>query len=89
MHVMLLHLRDRHRHTTQNYESVVHNYLVWCIIFLVSIKLRLYPTAEQEQGLLNHCNHARFMYNLGLEQRKMFTKRDRERGVKVNKPLTW
>ena len=49
----------------------------------VSIKQRLYPTPEQELLLRVHCGHARFVYNLALAQRKMLTRRDRERGVRV------
>jgi putative transposase len=29
----------------------------------------MYPTAAQEAVLRAHCGHARFLYNLGLEQR--------------------
>ena len=32
-------------------------------------RYRLYPSDEQEQGLLGHCAHARFVWNLGHEQR--------------------
>src|ERR1039457_6932853 len=32
-------------------------------------RYRLYPDAEQEQILLGHCGHARFVWNLGQEQR--------------------
>lgn len=31
-------------------------------------RFRLYPTAEQELGLLMHCPHARYVWNLGVEQ---------------------
>jgi putative transposase len=31
-------------------------------------RFRLYPTAEQEAGLLDHCGHARYVWNLALEQ---------------------
>lgn len=33
------------------------------------MRFRLYPTAEQEAVLREHCAHARFVYNLGHEQR--------------------
>jgi putative transposase len=32
-------------------------------------RYRLTPTPEQEQSLLGHCAHARYVWNLGLEQR--------------------
>ena len=40
-------------------------------------RYRLYPTPEQEVLLLEACGHARFVWNLGLEQRLMWR---RERG---------
>ena len=33
------------------------------------MRYRLYPTRAQEQVLREHCAHARFVWNLGLEQR--------------------
>ena len=50
----------------------------------MSIKQRLYPEPQQEHDLLAHCGHARFIYNLGLAQRKALTRSYRRRGVKVN-----
>ena len=35
-------------------------------------RFRLYPTPEQEVILRQHCAHARFVYNLGQEQRLMY-----------------
>lgn len=35
-------------------------------------RYRLYPTAEQEKALLGHCEHARFVWNLGQEQRSAY-----------------
>jgi putative transposase len=35
----------------------------------MSHRYRLYPTVAQEAVLRGHCGHARFIYNLGLEQR--------------------
>lgn len=35
-------------------------------------RYRLIPTAAQEAALLGHCAHARFVWNLGLEQRLMW-----------------
>jgi putative transposase len=32
------------------------------------VRYRLYPTPEQEEGLLGHCAHARFVWNLAVEQ---------------------
>jgi transposase len=41
------------------------------------MRFRLYPTAHQETLLLGQCGHARYVWNLGLEQRLMWR---RERG---------
>ncbi|MCG7467168.1 transposase [Corynebacterium sp. ACRPE] len=49
----------------------------------MSIKQRLYPKPHQEHGLVVHCGQARFVYNLGLSQRKALTRNYRQRGVKV------
>lgn len=35
-------------------------------------RYRLYPSAEQAECLLEHCAHARFVYNIGHEQRSMY-----------------
>jgi transposase len=35
-------------------------------------RYRLYPNAAQETALLEACGHARFVWNLGLEQRSMW-----------------
>lgn len=40
----------------------------------MSIRQRLYPTPEVEQILRRHCDDARFVYNLGLEQRNLWQK---------------
>ncbi|WP_028931666.1 helix-turn-helix domain-containing protein, partial [Pseudonocardia asaccharolytica] len=32
------------------------------------MRFRRYPTPEQEAGLLGHCGHARFVWNLAVEQ---------------------
>jgi putative transposase len=39
---------------------------------LCVMRFRLYPSAAQEVLLLGHCGHARFVWNLGLEQRLMW-----------------
>lgn len=36
------------------------------------VKYRLYPTPAQEAQLLEHCAHARFVWNLALEQRNLY-----------------
>jgi putative transposase len=36
---------------------------------VMSHRYRMYPTAAQEIVLRGHCAHARFVYNLGMEQR--------------------
>lgn len=38
----------------------------------MAVKVRLYPSAEQEPALVEHCAHARFVYNIGLEQRSLW-----------------
>ena len=40
----------------------------------VSIRQRLYPTEDQAAQLYRHCSDARFIYNLGLEQRNLWRK---------------
>lgn len=40
----------------------------------MTVKLRLYPTEEQEAVMNMHCSHARFVWNLGLEQRNYWRK---------------
>ncbi|MFD7159489.1 RNA-guided endonuclease InsQ/TnpB family protein [Kribbella sp. NPDC059898] len=37
-------------------------------------RFRLYPTAEQRVSLLQHCEHARYVWNLALEQWSMWTR---------------
>jgi len=39
---------------------------------LTCMRFRLYPTAAQEVLLLEQCAHARYVWNLGLEQRLMW-----------------
>ncbi len=31
-------------------------------------RFRMYPTQEQEQQMLQHCEHARYVWNLAVEQ---------------------
>lgn len=51
----------------------------------VSLKQRAYPElGAQTDTLLTHISHARFVYNIGLEQRKMLDKVTRNRGVKLS-----
>lgn len=38
-------------------------------------RFRLYPTNEQEKALLAHCAHARFVWNLAVEQQNMYSRR--------------
>lgn len=38
----------------------------------MSIKLRMYPTPEQVSGMVMHCSHARYLYNIALEQRNLW-----------------
>ena len=48
----------------------------------MSVRQRLYPGPGQEEILSRHCSDARFVYNLGLEQRNLWR---RDRTAKV----TW
>lgn len=45
----------------------------------MSIRQRLYPTAEQSAGMVEHCQQARFVYNIGLEQRSMWRRSKHDR----------
>lgn len=49
----------------------------------MSIKQRAYPDSEHVAALVTHCGHARFLYNLGLNQRMMLTRTAHQRGVRV------
>ncbi|NYH91547.1 RNA-guided endonuclease InsQ/TnpB family protein [Actinopolymorpha rutila] len=46
----------------------------------MSIRQRLYPEPGQVVGLVEHCHHARFVYNIGLEQRAMWRRDKHVRG---------
>ncbi len=37
-------------------------------------RFRLYPTAEQAAGMESHCGHARFVWNLAVEQQSWYRK---------------
>jgi len=51
----------------------------------MSIKQRAYPEpGAQTDALLMHFNHARYVYNIGLEQRNLNDKTQRSRGIRVN-----
>lgn len=47
----------------------------------VSIRQRLYPDTVQVAGLVEHCHHARFVFNIGLEQRAMWRRDRHNRGT--------
>lgn len=49
----------------------------------MSARQRLYPTREQLTLMLMHCAHARFVYNLGLQQRSMWTRDKRHFAQKI------
>ena len=57
------------------------------IIDHVSIKQRAYPTPEQVPALDTHFSHARFVYNIGVDQWKMRDRASRERGVKLSSAI--
>jgi len=42
----------------------------------MSIRQRLYPTVEQSAGLVMHCYHSRFVYNLAVEQHRIWLSRN-------------
>lgn len=52
----------------------------------MSIRQRLYPDHGQEPWLVEHCHHVRFVFNIGLEQRKMWTRDRHDRGEGVSAP---
>ena len=48
----------------------------------MSIRQRLYPDpGHQVAGLVEHCHHARFVFNIGLEQRAMWRRDKHNRGT--------
>ncbi|WP_020576421.1 RNA-guided endonuclease InsQ/TnpB family protein [Actinopolymorpha alba] len=47
----------------------------------MSIRQRLYPDPGQLAGLVEHCHHARFVFNIGLEQRSMWRRWKHDRGT--------
>jgi hypothetical protein len=47
----------------------------------VSIRQRLYPHPGQLAGVVEHCHHARFVFNIGLEQRAMWRRDKHNRGT--------
>ena len=49
----------------------------------VSIRQRVYPNLDNNTILLMYCSNARFVYNLGLEQRNLWRK---DRTAKINYP---
>ncbi len=52
--------------------------------FVVSILQCLKPTAVQAAGMLEHCQDARFVWNIGLEQRSMWSQTRRFYAQKIN-----
>jgi putative transposase len=47
----------------------------------MSVRQRLYPVPAEVAGLVEHCHHARFVFNIGLEQRSMWCRDKHNRGV--------
>jgi putative transposase len=47
----------------------------------MSIKQRLYPEPSQVVGMVEHGHHARFVFNIGLEQRAMWRRDKHNRGT--------
>ncbi len=47
----------------------------------MSIRQRLYPKLDNNEILVMHCSNARFVYNLGLEQRNLWCK---DRTARIN-----
>ncbi len=46
----------------------------------MSIKQRLYPVPAESARMVEHCHHARFVFNIGLEQRAMWSGDKHNRG---------
>lgn len=51
---------------------------------VMSIVQRMYPEGAQFDAFVMHCDHARFVYNLGLEQRSWWTQSRRHFRQKIN-----
>ena len=55
-----------------DHEAVRHGCLPGLSVVVGTVecvsRFRLYPTPAQEAGLLEHCGHARFVWNLAAEQ---------------------
>lgn len=49
----------------------------------MSLKQRMKPTASQEPLLMMHVSHARFVYNIALEQRSLWTQAKRHFAQKI------
>jgi putative transposase len=47
----------------------------------MSIRQRLYPVPAEVAGMVEHCHHARFVFNIGLEQRAMWRRDRHNRGT--------
>lgn len=47
----------------------------------MAIKQRLHPSPDQVRVMVEHCHHARFVFNLGLEQRSMWRRSKHGRGT--------
>lgn len=56
---------------------------------MLGIKQRLFPDSIQAAGLVEHCHHARFVYNIGLEQRSMWRRDKHQRGSRSAPPITY
>lgn len=55
----------------------------------MSIRQRLSPEPGQQAGLVEHCHHARFVFNIGLEQRSMWRRDKHLRGdLSTARPTT-
>ena len=50
----------------------------------MSVRQRLYPEWESAALMVEHCQQARFVYNIGLEQRSLWTEQRRYYAQKVN-----
>src|SRR5665811_387420 len=51
------------------------------MVVFVSVRQRLYPDPVQLAGLRAHADHARFVFNLGLEQRALWSRDKHARGI--------
>src|SRR5215218_783269 len=51
----------------------------------VSVRQRLFPHPGQVAGMVKDCQHARFVFNIGLEQRSMLRREGHSHGTRLKR----